>query len=378
MGAKDYYQILGVKENASASEIKRAYRSLAKQYHPDKNPNNKEAEEKFKNISEAYDILSDPKKKQQYDQMRKFGMGGQGFDFRDFDFGNFDFGQTGRSSRGRSSGRGQRGFSFEGFDLFSDIGSLFSQFFDQGEQFRQKQYGPRKGDDILVSLTIPFQLSITGGKSNFSIEKNKSCSACEGGGAKPGSEIRKCQDCQGRGTVTIGQGGFGVSRPCPTCLGRGQIINNPCDSCQGTGEVRGRQKYSVKIPAGIVQGEHIRLKGQGERGSSGGQPGNLIIQVKIKPHRFFKRRGLDIVCSVPLTLKQAINGTRIRIKTVDGRKVDVKIPSKTTEGATFRLKGLGVKRKKKTGDLFIKAQLDIPANPTDEEKSLIDQLEAES
>ena len=363
MGAKDYYKILGVNEDANQDEIKSAYRRLAKQYHPDANPGNKQAEEKFKDISEAYEVLSDPQKRQKYDQMRKFGFsGGQGFDF-----GNFDFGEFGKAWH-RS---GQRGFSFGGFDLFGGLGDIFSQFFDMGERFRQKRHGPQKGKDLYIEVSIPFELSISGGKATFSVEKEKVCPVCSGGGAKPGSKVQTCPECGGTGMITISQGGFAVSRPCPRCYGRGQIITNPCDRCHGTGRVRAKQTYSVKIPAGITDGKQIRLKGQGEPGIAGGPAGDMLITVRVQPHHFFKRKGNDIECEVVLTPKQAVNGATVRVKTATGKKVQLKIPPGTTDGSVFRLAGMGVEQNGRRGDQYVKVRVKIPENPSEEEKEFM-------
>ena len=365
MGAKDYYQILGVGDNASQEEIKRTYRNLAKQYHPDANPGNKQAEERFKEISEAYDMLGDPKKRQKYDQMRRFGMGGQGFDF-----GNFDF----RGFQGRGQRGGTRGFTFEGSDFFGSFGDIFSQIFDFGERTRQKQYGPRRGEDVHIDVTIPLELAVQGGKTQFGIEKEKTCSSCQGGGAKPGSQVQTCGECHGKGMITIGQGGFGVSRPCPRCYGRGQIIKNPCDRCHGTGKVRGKRNYSVKIPMGIEDGRQIRLRGQGNTGIAGGKPGDIIVHIRIQPHRFFRRRGNDIVCDIPLTLKQAVHGTKIRIKTVKGQKVELRIPQGTSDGTSFKMKGLGISQNGCKGDQYVTVHVQVPDHPSREEEALLDQL----
>jgi molecular chaperone DnaJ len=358
MGTKNYYNTLGVSESAGSDEIKKAYRRLAKQYHPDANPGNKEAEEKFKEISEAYDVLSDPQKRQQYDQMRKFGMGGQGFDFRNFDFGGF------RTATGRPG----RGFSFEGFDGFGGVGDLFSQFFDFGQRTRRPQNDPQKGEDVLVTVSIPFELSISGGKTTFTVGKEKICPVCKGGGARPGSKIQTCTECDGTGHVVIGQGGFGVSRPCPRCYGRGQIIQNPCDRCRGTGQVRGKRSYSVKIPAGVNSGKQIRLKGEGQPVQGKGLAGDMYVNIQVLPHRFFKRAGNDIVCEIELNLAQAMLGSSVQVKTVHGKKVRLKIPSGTQNGKVFRMKGLGIEHHGKTGDQLVTVKVKVPDKLTKEEK----------
>jgi molecular chaperone DnaJ len=366
MGAKDYYQILGVNEGASQNEIKSTYRRLAKQYHPDTNPGNKQAEERFKEVSEAYEVLGDNQKRQKYDQMRKFGFREQsrGFDFGDFDFDIFRQGEKTKGPDGFT-------FSFKGFDRFVGLGDLFSQFFDLGERTRQERYGPRKGDNLFVEISIPFDLAITGGSTNFSVDKDKICPSCQGGGAKPGSKVQICKECKGIGTITFGQGGFGVSRPCPRCYGRGKIITNPCDSCQGKGQIRAKRKYSVKIPPCIDHGEQIRLKNQGQPGFAGGPTGDMIVTVRILPHRFFKREGNNINCEVLLRLSQAVLGTTLRVKTVTGKKVHVKIPPGTQNETTFRLAGMGIVKNGKKGDQYITIHVEIPKNLSDEERELI-------
>jgi molecular chaperone DnaJ len=358
MGKKNYYHILGVSESASSDEIKKSYRHHAKQYHPDANPGDKQAEEKFKEISEAYDVLSNPKKRQQYDQMRKFGFGGHGYDFSNFDFGGF------RTANNQGGG----GFSFEDFDLFGGLGNVFSQFFDFGGRTRQREYSPRKGEDIYVTVSIPFELSITGGKTTFTVEKEKVCPVCKGGGAKPGSKVQTCPDCQGRGIVVIGQGGFGVSRPCPRCYGRGQIIQNPCNQCHGSGQVRGKRSYSVQIFKGIESGKRIRLKGEGQPKNSKGPAGDMYVNVHVLPHRFFKRKGNDLYCEIELNLAQAMLGSNVQIKTVHGKKVRLKIPSGTQNGKTFRMKGLGIEHHGKRGDQLVRVKVKVPEKLTKEEK----------
>ena len=374
MGAKDFYKILGVGESAGQDEIKTAYRRLAKQYHPDANAGDKQAEEKFKEVSEAYEVLSDPKKRQQYDQMRKFGMGGgpYGRGFQGFDFGNFDFGGFQRQRPGTG-----RGFKFDGFDMFGGLGDIFAQFFDMGEQTRRERSGPQRGEDLMVELSVPFEQAVAGGKSSFTVEKEKICPVCNGGGAKPGSKVQACPDCGGRGRVTISQGGFGVSRPCPKCLGKGQIITNPCDKCHGTGQVRGKRTYSIRVPPGAEDGKQIRLKKEGQPGSVGGPPGDMIIRIRTQPHRFFQRQGSDILCEVPLTLKQAVSGSKLRVKTVDGKKVELKIPPGTKDGTSFRMAGMGVSCNGKKGCQYVTVRVKIPENPSEEEKKLVEQLAQE-
>lgn len=365
MGVKDYYQILGVNENVNPEEIKKVYRRLAKQYHPDANSGNKQAENRFKEVSEAYQVLSDTKKRQQYDQMRKFGMGGQGCDFGNFDFRGF--GGAGRPPKG--------GFSFEGYDVFGGLGNIFSQFFDSGQGNRRRDYGPRRAKNISVEIFIPFDLSVTGGKTEFSIDQERTCPSCKGGGAKPGSQVQTCTECRGLGRVSIAQGGFGVSRPCPKCYGRGQIITNPCERCHGSGQVRGKRIFRVKIPSSINDGKQIRLKGQGIPGTAAGPAGDIIVNVRVKPHHFFKREGNDINCEIPLDLEQVVNGSRVRVKTVHGKKVQLRIPPGTQDGTILRLAGMGISSNGRSGDQFVTIRIQIPNNPTKEEEALMTHLE---
>jgi len=372
MKPKDYYNILGVKENADPEEIKKVYRRLAKQCHPDANPNNKQAEERFKDVSEAYDVLSDPKKRQQYDQMRKYGFAQPGAD------GGFDFGQF------RQSGDG-RGFSFDGFgdgsgggfSFLGGLGDLFSQFFDRGEtNFGEPQR--RETADIHATLSIPLELSVTGGKHRFQVVKEDECPVCRGEGAKPGTRQETCPECSGRGTVTIGQGGFGIERPCARCMGRGRIIRTPCDRCGGQGKVKVRKTYSVTIPAGIGDGEQIRLAGQGLPRQNGRAAGDLIATVRIEPHRFFERRGDDVYCSVALNLAQAALGSTVCVKTPTGKKINLKIPAGTQDGTEFRIPGMGVDRKGRRGDQYVRVKVRIPEKPSPQEKEWMDRLARKS
>lgn len=370
MQAKDYYNILGVGENSSSEEIKKAYRELAKKYHPDANLGDKTAEAKFKDISEAYGVLSNPQKKQKYDQMRKFGGGqgthfGQGFDFSDLGgFGGF-----------RKSGSRARPGGFK-FESVGGLGDLFSQIFDFGFGGQQTRgESQRQGNnDLEVELTIPFELAVQGGKTSFTVNKEKVCPVCEGGGAKPGSTVVPCPQCQGRGYVTISQGLFGVNRPCPQCYGRGQIIKNPCDRCGGTGKVQGKRTYSVNIPAGTQEGAKIRLKGEGRPGDKNNPAGDMFVRINIKSSSFFQRKGKDIYCEVPITLNQAVKGVSIKVKTISGRKVRLKIPQMTKDSTKFRLKGMGVSRNGYSGDQYVNVRVKFPKNPTKQEKKYIDKL----
>lgn len=292
---KDYYKTLGVGEDAGLEEIKKAYRRLAKQYHPDANPGNKTAEEKFKEISEAYDVLSDPQKRQQYDQMRKYGFGAghQGFDFRDF--GNF----TGQTWRGTD-------FTFEGFDFFGDLKEIFERFFYRDSESPFGFSRATRGNDLHAEIRIPFSLSILGGKTSFTISKRQ----------KP---------------VT----------------------------------------YAVQIPPGIEDGEQIRLKGQGNRDSRMQEPGDLILTIRVEPHRFFKRQGRDIHCEVTLNLAQAVLGTSVKVNTVHGKKVLLKIPPGTQNGTVFRIPNMGVERNGIQGDQYVTVRVEIPTHLNQEEEELM-------
>ena len=365
---KNFYELLGVSETANVDDIKKAYRRLAKKYHPDANPGNKAAEDRFKEVSEAYDVLSDPQKRAQYDQMRKLGSGvfTGGGGFQGFDFGG-----------SFSGGAGQGGtFSYEDLGGFGGLGDIFSRLFG-GSRVRAESYGPQKGEDVLVELEVPFELATEGGKTTIAAPREESCTACAGTGARPGSKRTTCPECGGRGSVSFAQGAFAVSRPCPRCLGRGVLPGEPCSACAGRGTVNARKQYAVTIPRGISTGEKIRLKGQGEPGIAGGPPGDLLIQVKVGSHRFFARKGVNIHCTVPVNIAQAVLGSKIRVNTIDGRKVELKIPAGVQNGATFRLKGMGLKKNGLQGDQFVKVEVITPSNITEKQKKLIKEFAEE-
>lgn len=360
MAQKDYYETLGVSEKATDEEIKKAYRRLAKKYHPDANPNNKMAEEKFKEISSAYDVLSDPEKRKQYDQLKQMGQRG----FTGFE--GFEDIFAKRTEKRRT-------FTFEDLGGFGDFGDLFSSFFDLGETTRRQRWGPQKGEDIYTEIEIPFDLAISGGDTTLEFKKDDSCPICGGTGAKPGTHLSTCPECGGSGMISFAQGAFAVNRPCPRCLGRGKIICTPCPQCGGRGQVFAKKKLLIKITPGISDGTQLRLRGQGQPGTGGGPAGDLIVKVNVGGHRFFERKGKDIYCKVSINIAQAILGSKIRVRTIDG-KVDLKIPPGTQNGTKFRLKGRGVEANGSKGDQYVEVLVEIPKDLTEKQKRLMEEF----
>ncbi len=361
---KDYYKTLGVAEKATADEIKKAYRKLAKKYHPDANPGNPKAAERFKEVGEAYSVLSDPAKRKQYDQMRRLG--------------SFGFGR-GRTTGSRPPGPGaDPGFSFE--DLqggFGNISDLFSSLFDNlGKKGpgQAKTGGREKGQNVEYVVEIPFLTAVQGGKVSVNVAITEDCATCGGSGAKPGTELRKCSECNGTGNVSFGQGGFAVKRPCPACFGRGMLPENPCVSCSGRGTVRQQRKLQINVPVGVDTGSKVRLSGQGERGKGGGSAGDLIITFKVKPHRFFKRDGLDIHVKVPINIVQATLGSKIRVKTISGKKVVLRIPQGTQSGTKFRIRGQGVEKGERRGDQYVEVFVEVPDELSDDELKAMEEF----
>ncbi len=348
---KDYYKILGVSENATQEEIKQAYKRLAMKYHPDRNPGDKQAEEKFKEINEAYSVLSDPEKRKQYDQLRKFGVGA-----------------------GVGTGFGE-GFNFGFGDSFLE--DLLNQFFDRGEFFRRSRRGAVKGEDINIEVEIPFSTSIHGGEIYVDVPKKEVCDVCSGTGAKPGARVSTCPVCGGSGTISDVKGMFAFSRPCPRCYGRGRIISEVCYNCGGTGQVQTVKKIKIKIPPGIDSGTTLRVKGEGEPGINGGPNGDLYVHVKVQDDRFFKRRGNDIYVEIPINIAQAILGSKMRIKTIYGNKVELTIPPGTQTGTTFRLGGLGVKTNGSVGDMYVTVRVEIPEKINERQRKLIEEFAKE-
>ena len=292
MAAKDFYQVLGVPDSASQEEIKKAYRRLAKQYHPDANPNNPQAAERFKEISEAHAVLSDADKRKQYDQMRRLGA---------FDGGAPSRG-AGRGASARGGAAGSRGRD-EGSTsaICGGLGDIFSSIFGRGAAGRR----PR-AETLETVVEIPFRVAALGGKVPVNLPVNETCPTCAGTGAAPGATGHTCPECKGRGTITFGQGGFAVSRPCPQCRGRGKIPSQPCPTCRGAGEVRTERQVMITVPPGTETGTKVRLEGQGQPARPGGPPGDLVVTFQVQPDRFFHREGLDIICEVPINLAQAV------------------------------------------------------------------------
>lgn len=349
---RDYYEVLGVGRQADADELKRSYRKLAIQFHPDKNPGDKKAEEKFKELSEAYEVLSDPKKRQMYDQ----------------------FGHA--ANAGGPGGFGGGG-GFEGFGGGATINDIFGDIF--GDLFGQQQRGRggrrstgRPGADLKTSLDITFEESAFGGEKVITIPRSVRCDTCTGSGAKPGTQPETCQQCGGRGEVSFQQGFFAISRPCPRCSGAGQTIPNPCATCQGTGSVKKRNQIAVKIPAGVDTGQRLKLTGEGEAGERGGPPGDLYVVINVLTHDFFTRDEFDVVCEVPVTFTQAALGDEIEVPTLEG-KVKLKIPPGTQSHKILRLKGKGLARLGSygRGDQLVRVIVEVPSKLTTEQRDLL-------
>src|SRR5438874_11891668 len=307
---KDFYAVLGVSASATQDEIKKQYRKLAARYHPDKNPNDAKAADRFKEISEAYQVLGDAERRKQYDQMRSLGA-----------FGGFGGARPGtRPGAGAGAGGSSGNFRFEDFDIggLGGLGDIFSSMFGQSTGPRPRNRGPERGQDVEIQLNVPFRVAALGGKTPVELEVNEECPTCKGSGAAPGAKLQTCPECNGRGTISFGQGGFAVQRPCPMCLGRGQVPSERCPTCNGAGEVRARKKVMITVPPGVDTGTKIRLKGQGGHGAKSGQPGDLLITFAVQPDRFFRREGLDIIAPVPINIAQATLGSRISVRTLDG------------------------------------------------------------
>jgi len=352
---KDYYELLGLSKGASADDIKKAYRKLAIKYHPDKNPGDKAAEEHFKEFSESYEVLSDPAKRQKYDQ-----------------FGHAAFGA------GRGSGGGRGGFG--GIDLEEALrtfmgasgggGSIFENFFSGGGRSRNPN-APQQGADLRFDLEIDFEEAVLGSHREIRININETCEVCKGSGAKSGSGKQTCKDCNGAGQV-VGGGGFVQFRQtCPTCRGAGEVIRQPCPTCQGQGLVRKKRTIDVKIPAGVETGSRLRIAGRGEGGLRGGPAGDLYIVLHIREHEFFKRNDLDIICEVPVPFQTAMLGGNVHVPTIHGN-AELKLPAGTESGKVFRMRGKGISNPRYgKGDQHIVVQIEVPQGLNSKEKKTL-------
>jgi molecular chaperone DnaJ len=340
---RDYYQVLGVAETATTDEIKKAFRRLAKQYHPDRNPNNPQSAERFKEINEAHDVLSDAEKRKKYDKLRRYGAFAGGGD-----------------RRAGGPGPGDSGADFDLSDLggFGGLGDIFSSIFGRRGGTKEPE-----AEEIETTVSIPFRVAALGGKVPITLTLSEVCPTCSGNGAAPGATISTCPECKGRGTISFGQGGFAVNRPCPVCRGKGTVPSKRCGTCQGSGEVRVEKQIMVTIPPGTEDGTRVRLKDQGAKGR-----GDVVVQIHVEPDRFFRREGLDVICVVPITLAQAILGSRIKVKTLDGKKVVLKLPAGTQHGQKFRIPGQGIEKNGRRGDQYVEVHVEIPEQLTEEQQ----------
>jgi len=369
--SKDYYQVLGVSASATQDEIKKAYRRLAKKYHPDANKSDPKAADRFKEISEANNVLGDPEKRKQYDEMRRLGAFG-GFGGERQQRG----GRTSYSTGGPGGGPGPR---MEDFDIggLGGLGDLFSSMFGTaGPRGAQRSTGPRKGESVEVVVPVSFRTAALGGKVPVELEVNEECATCKGSGGAPGATWKKCPECDGRGVISFGQGGFAVNRPCPMCLGRGQVPSKPCPTCKGSGEVRTRKTVNITVPPGTETGTRVRLAGQGGRGDEGGPAGDLIINFEVQPDRFFTREGLDVIAKVPLNIAQATLGSKVSVRTLSGKKVTIRIPQGTSPGKRFRVPGQGIEKNGTKGDMIVEASVTVPEKLTPEQEKMMKEFAA--
>ena len=355
---RDYYEVLGVQKSATPEEIKKAYRKMAMKYHPDRNPDNKEAEEKFKEVGEAYEVLSDEGKRQRYDQ---FGFAGV-----DPNYG---------------AGAGGAGYG-GGFSGFGDFGDIFSDLFGGGFGGARtaQQNAPRRGENIMSRLELTFEEAAFGCEKEVTIQRIEQCGSCNGSGSADGV-IETCSNCRGTGQVRTVQNFMGMSMQstaaCPQCSGRGKIVKNPCGTCKGKGKVRRNQKIKVKVPAGVDEGQSVRVRGEGSAGVNGGPSGDVLVEIYIKRHPIFTRRGMDVLCEVPISFAQAALGAEIQVPTLDGR-IPYEIPEGTQTGTVFTLPGKGIPEvgnSRRRGSQRFAVVVETPTRLTKEQKELLRQLD---
>ena len=352
MTKRDYYEVLGVARNAPAEEIKRAYRQMALKHHPDRNPGNREAEERFKEAAEAYSVLGDPEKRTTYDRFGLDGLRGEGF--------------TG----------------FSGFDasVFGDFEDILGSLFGFGDIFgvgsRRRRSVPQRGRDLGLELEISLEQAASGVEKEISLSRAEHCPECRGSGVFPGTKKVECPTCQGRGQVRYQQGFFAISRTCSTCRGAGEVITSPCRNCHGSGQVKQKHKITVRVPAGVEDGSRLRIEGGGEAGGAGANPGDLYVVVRVARHAFFEREESNLFCQISVTFSQAALGASIEVPGLDHESEVLKVPPGTQAGAVFRLKGRGIKdlRGHRKGDMYVKVQVKTPENLNKDEKALLRRL----
>jgi molecular chaperone DnaJ len=355
--SKNLYDALGVAKNASQDEIKKAYRKLARQYHPDRNPGEASAEERFKEVQGAYDVLSDPEKRKQYDTFGTAGgrgaPGDNGFDARNF---NFNVGDLG------------------------DLGDLLGGLFGRGRGRAQQQPRGMRGADLEAEVNLSFEDSLRGVETRIPVAVDVPCSQCGGSGAKPGTAPVICPECNGRGVVAESQGLFALSQPCPRCRGNGTVIEDPCPKCHGSGRERRTKRYTVKIRPGVKDGTRIRLKGKGEPGSGGGPPGDLYVVTRVQPSPLYRRRGDDLVIDVPVTYSEAALGATVQVPTPDGPAISLKVPAGSQDGKLLRVRGRGAPKLSGSGkgDLLARLRLSVPTKLTKAERDALENLQKAS
>lgn len=356
---KDYYKVLGVSADAKPEEIKRAYRKLARELHPDANPGNTEAETRFKEVSEAHDVLSDAAKRKQYDEERRLFAGG-GF--------RFPRGGSSAASGGVNVEDLFRGASGEG-----GLGDLFGNLFNGGgTRTRGTQRGPRRGSDIEGEVEIGFREAVNGTTVAMQMVSDAACEVCHGTGAKAGTMPRVCPVCQGSGMQTSNSIGFAVSEPCHECRGRGMVVDDPCPNCHGSGRARSTRTMHVRIPAGVTDGQRIRLKGKGGSGENGGAAGDLYVLVHVRPHPVFGRKDANVTLTVPVTFTEAALGAEIEVPTLDGPPVRLKLPAGIQNGRTLRIRGKGAARSDGTrGDMLVTVEVTVPARLSEPAKQAL-------
>lgn len=352
---KDYYQILGVPADASPKDVTKAYRKLARELHPDKNPGNASAEERFKEVSAAYEVLGDAEKRAEYDEVRRLGPGAMG---------------------------GQGGFNFnvgDFQDMGGGLGDLLGQMFGGARTGRQPRRGPRRGNDVSTQLNLDFVEAVNGLTTTLHLTTDAPCSTCHGSGARPGTAPKPCSRCGGRGMIDDNQGPFSFSSPCPACQGRGAVIETPCGTCRGSGHERRPREVRARIPSGVADGQTIRLKGKGEPGFNNGPAGDLLVEIKVLPHPRFGRTGNDLTVTLEVGYAQLVLGAVVDVSTLSGEVVKLRLKPGTQSGSRHRVRGHGVTTTSKrsgtvAGDLIVTVEVAIPKDLTDEQREAVEQL----